>query len=281
MINLKGMYKNGFLCEGKYQNGLFRKTSNRHCMWKKLKATVEHTQLEAGGQKIPAKIYRERRNGVRFSITKKGAIMRMPLYIDTAEQQRQVALFKNWVNKQFVQKQPLREMFAKKEYKTGDSIIVGNRTYQLLVNFTENKTHTARLEGRTIVLSLTTSDDDLHRQKAQTHLLSRSVAQDFLPEITRRVMELNHLYFQKPIRSVNLKYNLSNWGSCSRKSNLNLSTRLLFAPQDVIDYVIIHELAHLVEMNHSHRFWALVEAAMPDYQEKERWLKDNWQSCDF
>jgi predicted metal-dependent hydrolase len=250
-------------------------------MWKKLKASVEYAQLEAGGQKIPAKIYRERRNGVRFAITKKGAILRMPLYIDAGEQQRQLALFKSWVDKQFQQKQPLREMFEKKAYKSGETLTVGTRTYTLLVNWTENKTHSARLEGRTILLSLAANDDDLHRQKAQTHLLSRSVAQDFLPEITRRVMELNHQFFQKPIRSVNLKYNLSNWGSCSNKSNINLSTRLLFAPQDVIDYVIIHELAHLVEMNHSHRFWALVENAMPDYQEKELWLKKNWQSCDF
>jgi predicted metal-dependent hydrolase len=205
----------------------------------------------------------------------------MPLYIDANEQQRQVGLFKNWVNKQFQQKQPLREMFSKRQYQNGDTLTVGSRTYSIVVSLTENKTHTARLEGRSIVLGLTTSDEELHRLKAQTHLLSRTVAQDFLPEITRRVMELNHLYFQKPISSVNLKYNLSNWGSCSSKSNINLSTRLLFAPQDVIDYVIIHELAHLVEMNHSQRFWDLVEKAMPDYREKERWLKENWQACDF
>jgi predicted metal-dependent hydrolase len=67
------------------------------------------------------------------------------------------------------------------------------------------------------------------------------------------------MYFQKPIKSVNLKYNLSNWGSCSTKGNINLSTRLLFAPDDVIDYVIIHELAHLLEMNHSPHFWAIVK----------------------
>ena len=70
-----------------------------------------------------------------------------------------------------------------------------------------------------------------------------------------------------------MKYNHSNWGSCSSKGNINLSTRLLFAPDDVIDYVIIHELAHRIEMNHSPRFWKLVSDAMPDYKEKEKWLK--------
>ncbi|MCB0682671.1 MAG: M48 family metallopeptidase, partial [Saprospiraceae bacterium] len=65
------------------------------------------------------------------------------------------------------------------------------------------------------------------------------------------------------------------------KRNINLSTRLLFAPPKVIDYVIIHELAHLVEMNHSRRFWDLVAAAMPDYEEQEKWLKKFGHRCDF
>ena len=107
------------------------------------------------------------------------------------------------------------------------------------------------------------------------------VAQDYLPEIIRRVNELNNLYFRQPVRSVNLKYNHSNWGSCSSKSNLNLSTRLLFAPPDVIDYVIIHELAHLIELNHSDRFWKLVSDAMPDYRKKEKWLDANDHLCHF
>jgi hypothetical protein len=92
---------------------------------------------------------------------------------------------------------------------------------------------------------------------------------------------MNANTFQQPIRSINLKYNHSNWGSCSHAGNVNLSTRLLFAPRSVQDYVILHELAHLVEMNHSDRFWALVERFMPDYREAEKWLKVNRAKCDF
>jgi predicted metal-dependent hydrolase len=55
----------------------------------------------------------------------------------------------------------------------------------------------------------------------------------------------------------------------------------LFAPKDVFDYICIHELAHLVEQNHSDKFWALVEKAMPDYMEKEKWLKENRGLCKF
>jgi predicted metal-dependent hydrolase len=95
------------------------------------------------------------------------------------------------------------------------------------------------------------------------------------------VNELNFQFFKKPIKSVNFKYNHSNWGSCSQSGNLNFSSRLLFAPDDVQDYVIIHELAHLVELNHSDRFWKLVSDAMPNYAEKEKWLKVNSNACRF
>jgi len=245
------------------------------------KSLVEHTYIEVGEQKIPAKIYQEVRRGVRFSIARKGAILRMPLLMLPHEQQREINHFRDWVCKQIVSKQKLKEHFTPRVYRTGDVLEVGRRTYTLTVEATENRAHSAKLIGKKIHLRLASGDSDLHLQKAVKHLLSRIVAQDFLPEITRRVLNLNQLHFQKDIRSVNLKYNLSNWGSCSTKGNINLSTRLLFAPAEVIDYVIIHELGHLVEMNHSDRFWQVVERAMPDYLQKEAWLKKHWQICDF
>ncbi|MEL7020404.1 MAG: M48 family metallopeptidase, partial [Bacteroidota bacterium] len=159
-------------------------------------------------------------------------------------------------------------------------ITVGERTYQLHIQYANRKTHTGRMIGKnTIELLLNSADPVIN--KSIRSLVSRIVAQDFKPELTRRVLELNHLYFRQPVKSVNLKHNATNWGSCSSKSNLNFSTRLLFAPQDVIDYVIIHELAHLIELNHSSRFWKLVADAMPDYKEKEEWLKINREQCEF
>ena len=63
------------------------------------------------------------------------------------------------------------------------------------------------------------------------------------------------------------------WGSCSSKGNLNFSWRLMLAGAPEIDYVVVHELAHLREMNHSPRFWAVVEAALPDYKQRRLRLK--------
>jgi predicted metal-dependent hydrolase len=65
------------------------------------------------------------------------------------------------------------------------------------------------------------------------------------------------------------------WGSCSPKGNLNFSWRLAMAPVVVIDYVVIHELAHLLVKNHSSHFWKKVEEMMPDYKVYRKWLRDN------
>lgn len=65
------------------------------------------------------------------------------------------------------------------------------------------------------------------------------------------------------------------WGSCSGAGNLNFNWKLALMPPEILDYVVVHELAHRKEMNHSPRFWAEVEKILPDYKERRKWLKEN------
>ena len=81
-------------------------------------------------------------------------------------------------------------------------------------------------------------------------------------------------------KQIGLKFNQcrikkckSRWGSCSSKKNINLNWKLVHTPWHVIDYVIIHELCHLQELNHSKKFWDLVESYYPNYKESIKWLK--------
>ena len=73
--------------------------------------------------------------------------------------------------------------------------------------------------------------------------------------------------------SIRINNAKTRWGSCSAKKNINFSWRLIMADDDVIDYVIVHELAHLAELNHSAKFWAIVESVFPDYKERKTRLK--------
>ena len=74
---------------------------------------------------------------------------------------------------------------------------------------------------------------------------------------------------------ITIRNQKTRWGSCSGKGNLNFNCLLMLTPDEVQDYVVIHELCHRKEMNHSPKFWAEVAKFMPDYKQKRKWLKEN------
>lgn len=74
---------------------------------------------------------------------------------------------------------------------------------------------------------------------------------------------------------VSIKDQKTRWGSCSQKGNLNFNWRLIHAPEAVRDYVVIHELCHLTQMNHSQKFWQEVSRFCPDYKSHRQWLREN------
>jgi len=77
---------------------------------------------------------------------------------------------------------------------------------------------------------------------------------------------------------IRIKEQRSRWGSCSKKGNLNFNWKLVMAPPDVIDYVVVHEICHLRHMNHSKEFWRYVETILPDYRDSAHWLRKNgWE----
>lgn len=77
---------------------------------------------------------------------------------------------------------------------------------------------------------------------------------------------------------ITIRHQRTRWGSCSGKGNLNFNCLLMAVPTEVLDYVVVHELCHRKEMNHSPRFWAQVEKIIPDYKTHRQWLKDHAQT---
>jgi hypothetical protein len=107
------------------------------------------------------------------------------------------------------------------------------------------------------------------RPAIQKHL--RALASKELP---LRVMELAALHRVNMSR-VTVRNQKSRWGSCSRRGTISLNWRLIQSPGFVRDYIILHELAHRRQMNHSEKFWQEVERLFPDYLQAERWLKQH------
>lgn len=76
---------------------------------------------------------------------------------------------------------------------------------------------------------------------------------------------------------ISIREQKTRWGSCSAKGNLNFNWKLVLMPPEILDYVVVHELAHRLQMNHSAAFWAEVGKILPDYRERRQWLKVNGQ----
>ena len=96
-------------------------------------------------------------------------------------------------------------------------------------------------------------------------------AVEYIPKRVKYYAEKENFVYNK----ITIKNLVSRWGSCSTKGNLNFNCLLMLTPDYVIDYIVVHELCHLREMNHSEKFWAEVEKIMHDYQRAELWLKQN------
>ena len=102
----------------------------------------------------------------------------------------------------------------------------------------------------------------------------RELAEAALEDIPKRVQHYAPLVGVTCGR-ITIRNQRSRWGSCSAKGNLNFNCLLMLCPEEVRDYVVVHELCHRIEMNHSPKFWAEVERVCPDYRLHRKWLKDH------
>jgi predicted metal-dependent hydrolase len=111
--------------------------------------------------------------------------------------------------------------------------------------------------------------NSLLRQDAETYQKYKEEARAL---VASRLAFWNQ-YYGLQYERVSIKNHRTQWGSCSEKRNLNFNYKIVFLPKRLADYVIVHELAHVREMNHSDRFWKVVAEAIPDFERRERDLR--------
>lgn len=120
------------------------------------------------------------------------------------------------------------------------------------------------------------------KKRLQEQYREQALSKEELQELATQAMKLIpqkvHYYAQiigVTYGRITIRNQRTRWGSCSGKGNLNFNCLLLLMPEEVLDYVVVHELCHRKEMNHSARFWEEVEKILPDYRQRRKWLKDN------
>jgi len=240
---------------------------------------IDHITIN--NSKIPLKIVFEWRRNTRISINRDKAILRIPSISSKRSTLKQIEDGKRWITEQITLNPSLLERFIISEYKNGQIYIINGDQYIIEIHNDDNNKVSVKKHDNTIHLFYPIKADPFQVNETLKKLLSKLFANFYRKQVNERINTLNEKYFKEEINSIRIKYNKSNWGSCSAKRNINISSRLLFAPKDVQDYIYIHELTHLKELNHSSRFWQIVREVIPDYKEKEKWLKINSHKCDF
>ena len=247
------------------------------------KISEQRTILELNDVSVPVKIITERgRTNMRASITSKALIIRVPDFVKGKELDDGIQGMLDWACKTYAEKPETFAQFKPVELASRYTFTIQGQTYEINVlpnPKRHHKIHTLS-EGKLLAL-LHPNDPRAKEGTLLPLLLAKHFGHKYLPMVEKRVRELNDQHFKKPINTVKLSNTSSRWGSCSSQGNINISTRLLLAPPEILDAVIIHELAHLVEANHSDRFWAQVARALPNYKVHDRWLKENGKSLSF
>ncbi|MBB2749374.1 UNVERIFIED_ORG: hypothetical protein GGI57_000040 [Rhizobium aethiopicum] len=134
--------------------------------------------------------------------------------------------------------------------------------------------HTGSLRGLTEAVSI--DGRPVLRVSGMEEHVGRRIAAFLKKEARAELVKLATMHaaaIRAPIRSISMKDTRSRWGSCSSEGNLSFSWRIVMAPPSVIDYLAAHEVAHLREMNHGPRFWALCKKLCPGMEEAKSWLK--------
>jgi predicted metal-dependent hydrolase len=212
---------------------------------------------------------RKRKKTISLRIINESEILvSAPYFTPTNEVNRFIKEKQNWINKT-IQKYKKDSFKNKaKEYNTGEHFFYLGQSYPLEVFFEPFENEGVVFWNNIFHLN-TRGNRDLRKSCFVSWYKKK--AHDFIRQrvdFFSRMLNLRYGNFK--ITSAQ-----SRWGACSEDNNLTFSFRLIMAPPDIIDYVIVHELSHIKEKNHSPKFWKLVEVVIPEYKKYRRWLKDN------
>ncbi len=246
-------------------------------MLRRKKSTTQISKLsvDVGDREIPVYIYRERRSSWRIAIGQTAVNLRVPDSVPDDHSENPIEWGTKWILKKYRKTPEVFEHLFLRIPQDGTCYQTLFGKYTLRLKITDRKTATGTFFHDELWIRYPFDWSDEVQLQVLPKLISKVFVSRFFSDFNRRVAELNEKTFRFHYSDVSFRYNKSNWGSCSHDGHLTFSTRLFLAPQIVADYVILHELAHLKEHNHSAAFWSLIEQVMPDYKDHVKWLKKN------
>jgi len=225
---------------------------------------MKHIVHLPSGDAIQYALERRQRRTVGLKITPDGLMIHAPKRITQTQLETIILEKSNWIlNKLSVLKAHKPLTFV---WESGESLMLLGQTLQL--KLTEDKRNTIFLSENNLCMNTPRISDE----KWIARKILTWYQQTALADFSRR-LEIFSAKLGVKTPSLFLSSAKSRWGSCNSRREVRLNWRLIQAPPHIINYVVCHELAHLKEMNHSAKFWQVVESICPEYKQAEKELK--------
>lgn len=174
-----------------------------------------------------------------------------------------------WIVQKLYEIKEIQSQHIDREYVNGEAFMYLGRNYSLLIIEDEllKKPLTKLYQGKFVITSPTKDQVELKASMEEWY------RQKTLEKVHERIGYYQRYFDIEPI-DVKVKEQKKRWASCTSKRELLFNWRCAMAPAWVLDYIVVHEMSHMIVMDHSKAFWSLVEHIMPDYEKRREWLKN-------
>lgn len=228
------------------------------------KRKCDPTLLELPNNVRPRQSTRAKRASLRLNNKEKCIDLIIPKRVSQSYIQRFVAQHHDWIT------QTLKTLPEPVHFENGVRFPFFGETLTLNIE-KDNSFKTTRISKHENILTIQT------RLDTSVQRLKRWIIKETRERLETLAQEKAAL-INETVGDVRVRDTSSRWGSCSHDRNLSFSWRLAFAPMHAIDYVVAHEVAHFVHMNHSPEFWGLCEELCVDYKRGKKWMRENGKS---
>ena len=174
-----------------------------------------------------------------------------------------------WIIKKLLSFKETGYIPSSKEFKDGENFLYLGRNYSLNIIMDPNIIRPK--------VSLSADQISVISPSKDFKTLKTAIKKWYKKEAEKNILKKIE-YYKTQLKAnpgeIKVKEQKRRWGSCTSKGKIYFNWRIIMAPVSVLDYIIVHEMSHLIQANHSPKFWKLVESIIPDYKDKKKWLKD-------
>lgn len=254
---------------------------------------MKKIEFRYAGEVFEATVTKSKRKSLAISVGTDGVVkVKAPMVLSDAAILEWVESKAGWIIRKRKEMLDLPGYQEAKQYVSGEKFLFLGQEYELEVRESTARAGTVGIVEDKLVVFVKGSTGDIKENTASEEKRNMEVLQK--SSVSEEVRNALWHWYEKQARiwiprrvryyageigetyqRITLKNQKKRWGSCSSARNLNFNWRLVMAPLDVLDYVVVHELCHLKQMNHSAAFWTEVEKVLPDYKERKKWLDEN------